>query len=108
MNRVLFLSDKSTDNVLQWLEFMHGFKPDHVIDVTNVRQYAQNEVADSTVFHLNQPPLTLASNAPADRFLEIMANPPYNLHNPWLKQFDAILVTYYDVSKNDRFIIQVK
>lgn len=108
MNRTLFLSDKSTPEVLRYLEFMYGFKPDHVININNVRQYTQNTVEERTVIHLNQQPLTLASNVPSEKFLELMALPPYNLHKQWLSNFDSILVTFYDLSKNDRYVVPVK
>lgn len=108
MNRVLFLSDKSAPQVEKWLEFMHGFKPDYVISVDHVRQYPEETVEERTIFHLNQEPLSVATNVPTEQFLEMLARPPYNLHNPWLKQFDAIIVTYFDVSKNDRFVLQVR
>lgn len=107
MNRVLFLSDKSTDQVKQQLAFMYGYRPENVVSVNHVRG-AQQEIDENTLVHINQPPLTMASLVPCEQFLEVMARPPYNLHNPWLNQFDRILVTFYDVSRQDRFIEAVK
>lgn len=104
MKRVLFLSDKHTNDVKKQLEFMYGFRPDDTVHATNVRQITQDVMSEGTLVHLHQPPLTMTSNTTSDKFLEVMARPPYNLHNPWLKQFDRILVTYYDVSKQERFI----
>lgn len=104
MNRVLFLSDKPVEEVKQRLAFMYGFTPAQVVTVGHVNQLTHEMVDEGTLVHLTQSPLTMAANAPVDRFLDVMARPPYNLHNPWLKQFDRVLVTYYDVSRNDRFI----
>lgn len=104
MNRVLFLSDKSAQEVQQRLAFMYGYTPQRVITVGHVNQLTHEMVDEGTLVHLTQSPLTMASNTTCERFLEVMARPPYNLHNPWLKQFDRVLVTYYDVSKEDRFI----
>lgn len=104
MKRVLYLSDGQTRELEQRLKFIHGWTAKTTTSITNVRQTSHDTLPDGTLIHLNQSPITTSSTATTDYLLNIMARPPYNLHDNWLKQFDLILVTYYDVSKKDRFI----
>lgn len=108
MKRVLYISDKHTNMVKQQLQFLHQYQPKKTLFGWHVRQVSQEPIEPGTLVHINQPPLTVAKDATSDDILDILAKPPYNVHDSWLRSFDHVYVTYYDVSKNDRFIHTVK
>ena len=107
-HRVLYLSDQHTNAIKEKLQFLHKYQPKHTHFGFHVRQVPHVEFEPGTLVHINQSPLTMAKDATNDDLLVALSKPPYNIHDVFLAKFDRVFVTYYDVSKNDRFVHQLK